>query len=77
MEAISNRFKVLIEVKVPEELRDTFKHETLQAAEGGIGESPKSMSGVALRKMLENINENYDARLAEDSEQYRASFTKD
>ena len=42
---VSNRFGVLDTLEDPEELWDTFKRETLEAAKECLGERPRSRSG--------------------------------
>ena len=69
---VSNRFGVLGALEDPEELWDTFKRETLKAAEECIGERPRSRSGVASEETLTTIEESRAARLAGNRDQYRA-----
>ena len=69
---VSNRFEVLDTLEDPEELWDTFKCETLEAAKECIGERPRSQSGFTSVKTMENIEESHTARLAGDHDQYRA-----
>ena len=45
---VSNWFGVLETLEDPEELWNTFKRETLEAAKECIGEVPRSRSGFAL-----------------------------
>ena len=48
----------------PEELWDTFKHETVEAAKECIGEPLRSQSGFASVETLESIEESHSAKLA-------------
>ena len=52
---VSNWFGVLDTLEDSEELWDTFKHETLEAAKECIGECPRSWSGFTLVELLESI----------------------
>ena len=52
---VSNRFGVLDTLEDPEELWDTFKRETLEAAKECIGERPRSRSGSTSVETLESI----------------------
>ena len=63
---VSNRFGVLDTLEDPEELWDTFKRETLEAAKECIGERPRSRSGFTSVETLESIEESRAARLAGD-----------
>ena len=69
---VSNRFGVLDTLEDPEELWDTFKCETLEAAKECIGERLSSQSGFTTVETLESIEESRAARLAGDHNQYRA-----
>ena len=69
--AVSNRFGVLDALEDPEELWDTFKRETLKAAEVCIGHRPRSRSGIASEETLMAIEESRAARLAGNRDQYR------
>ena len=68
---VSNQFGVLDTLEDPEELWDTFKRETLEAAKECIGERPRSRSGFTSVETLESI-ESRAARLAGNHDQYRA-----
>ena len=63
---VSNRFEAFDTHEDPEELWDTFKRETLEAAKECIGERPRSRSGFTSVETLESIEENHAARLAVD-----------
>ena len=65
---VSSWFGVL---DTAEELWDTFKHDTLEAANECVVEHPRSWSGFTLVEMLESIEESRTARLAGNSDQYR------
>ena len=69
---VSNRFGWLNTLEDPEELWDTFKRESLEAAKECIGECPMSQSGFASVETLESIEESRAARLAGNHDQYRA-----
>ena len=69
---ISNRFRALDTVEDHEELWDTFKRETLEAAKECIGERPGSRSGFTSVETLESIEESRTGRLSGDHNQYRA-----
>ena len=70
--AVSNRFGALDTLEDHEELWDTSKCETLEAAKESVGEHSRSWSGFISEEMLESIEESRDARLAGDHDQYRA-----
>ena len=55
--SVSNRFGVLDTLEEHEELWDTFKRETLEAAKECIGERPRSWSGFTSVETLESIEE--------------------
>lgn len=63
--AVSKWFEVHGTLEDPGELLDTVKRKALLAAEDCIGEYPRSMSGVASGKTLENIEERRAGRLAQ------------
>ena len=69
---VSNRFGVFDTLEDHEELWDTFKRETLEAAKECIGERPRSRSGFTSVETLKNIEESRAARLAGKHDQYRA-----
>ena len=69
---VSNRFGVLDTLEDLEELWDTFKRETLEAAKECTGEHPRSRRGFTSVETLESIEESRAARLAGDHDQYRA-----
>ena len=68
---VTNRFGVLNTLENPEELWDSFKRETLEAAKECIGEHPRSRSGFTSVETLESIKESRAARLAGDHDQYK------
>ena len=67
---VSTWFEALNTLKEPEELWDTFKSETFEAASEWIGERPRSRSGFTSIETLESIEESRAARLAGDHDQY-------
>ena len=69
---VSNRFGAFDILEYPEELWDTFKHDTLEGAKECIGERPRSRNGFTSVETLESIEESRAARLAGDHDQYRA-----
>ena len=73
---VSNRFGELDTLEDPEELWDTFKRETLEAAKECIGERPRSRSGFTSVETLESTEESRAARLAGDHDQYKALSRK-
>ena len=69
---VSNRFEVLHVLEDLVEFWNTFKRETLEAAKECIGGNLRSQSGFASAEMLDSIEEGCTARLAGNSDQYRA-----
>ena len=69
---VSNRFEALDTLEDPEELWETFKCETLEAASECIGERPRSRSGFTSVETLECIEESCAARFAGEHDQYKA-----
>ena len=69
---VSNRFGALDTLEDHEELWETFKRETLEAAKECIGERPRSRNRFTSVETVERIDESRAARLAGDHDQYRA-----
>ena len=69
---VSNRFRVLDTFEDPEELWDTFKRETFEAAKECIGERPRSRSGFTSVETQESNEQSRAARLAGSHDQYKA-----
>ena len=69
---VSKRFGALDTLEDAEELRNTFKRDTLDAAKGCIGEWPRSRNGFASMKALESTEKSCAARFAGNHDQYRA-----
>ena len=69
---VSNRFRPLDTLQNPEELWDTFKRETLEAAKECTRECPRLWRGFTSVETLESIEESCAARLAGNHDQYRA-----
>ena len=69
--AVSNRFEALGALEDPVELWDTFKRETLAAAEDCLGARPRSRRGFVTRETLDLIEESRTARLAGNRRQHR------
>lgn len=69
---VSNCCGVLGTLENRAELRGTFQRETLKAAEECIEEPLSVRSGVTSRETLESKKESRAARLAGNSDQYRA-----
>ena len=59
---VSNRFGALDTLEDSEELWDTFKRQTLEAAKECIEEHPRSWSGFTSVEKLESIEESRAAR---------------
>ena len=70
------RFGVLDTLEDPEELWDTYKCETLEAAKECIGERPRLRSGFTSVETLESIEESRAARLAGDQDQYNRALSR-
>ena len=70
--AVSNRFEALGTLEDPVEMWDTFKRETLKAAEECVGERPRSRSGFASGETLDSIEKSRAARLPGNRDEYRA-----
>ena len=68
---VSNQFGVLDTLEDPEELWETFKRETLEAAKECIGERPRSRSGFTSVETLESIEGSHAVRLVVDHDQCR------
>ena len=69
---VYNRFGVLDTLENPEELWDTFKLDTSEAAKECFGERLRSRSGFTSVETLESIEESRAAKLAGNHDQYRA-----
>ena len=69
---VANRSEALDTLEDPEELWDTFKCDTLEAAKECIGERLRSRSGFTSVETLESIEESRAARVAGDHDQNSA-----
>ena len=69
---VSNWFGVVDTIDNLVELRNIFKHETLEAAKECVEERLRSRSGFASVETLDSIEESHAARLAGNRDQYRA-----
>ena len=72
---VSSRFEALNTLEDPEELWDTLKRETLEAAKECIGKRPRARSGFTSLETLESIEESRAARHAGDNVQYNVMVT--
>ena len=68
---VSNQFEVLGTLEDPGELWDTFKRETLSAAEQCIGARLGVRGAFVLQETLDLVEESRAARLAGDRGQHR------
>ena len=73
---VSNRFGALDTLEDPEELWDTFRRETLEAAKECDRERQRSRRAFVLVEMLDSTEESCVARVTGNRNQYRALSRK-